>query len=67
MTVRLNGNWTAGGANLQMVDASGRKVADWTGLSNGSLNTELPVLKAGIYQLIATDGKEREATRVIVR
>ncbi len=67
MTVRLNGNWAAGGANLQLVDANGRKVANWTGLSNGSLNTELPVVKAGIYQLIATDGKERTATRVIIR
>lgn len=67
MTVRLNGNWTAGGANLQLVDANGRNVANWTGLSNGSLNTELPVVKAGIYQLIATDGKERTATRVVIR
>ncbi|TXF88879.1 T9SS type A sorting domain-containing protein [Neolewinella aurantiaca] len=67
MTVRLNGNWTAGGASLELVDANGRKVADWTGLSNGSLNTELPVVKAGVYQLIATDGKERKVTRVIVR
>jgi hypothetical protein len=67
MTVRLNGNWSAGGASLQLVDANGRKVADWNGLSNGSLNTELPVLKAGIYQLIATDGKERKTTRLVVR
>lgn len=67
MTVRLNGNWSAEGANLQLVDANGRKVADWTGLSNGSLNTELPVVKAGIYQLIATDGDVRKATRVIIR
>lgn len=67
MTVRLNGNWTAGGANLELVDANGRKVANWNGLGNGSLNTELPVLKAGIYQLIATDGKERQTTRVVVR
>jgi hypothetical protein len=67
MTVRLNGNWTAGGANLQLVDANGRQIANWAGLSNGSLNTELPVVKAGIYQLIATDGKERTTTRVVIR
>lgn len=67
MTVRLNGNWAAGGASLRMVDANGRLVADWTGLSNGSLNTELPVVRAGVYQLIATDGKDRKVTRVVVR
>jgi hypothetical protein len=67
MTVRLSGNWTAGGVNLELIDANGRKVANWNGLSSGSFNTELPVLKAGIYQLIATDGKDRQATRVIVR
>lgn len=67
LTVRLNGNWSAGGASLQLTDINGRKVAAWAGLSNGSLNTELPVLKAGVYQLIATDGQERKATRVVVR
>ncbi|MEM9929168.1 MAG: T9SS type A sorting domain-containing protein [Bacteroidota bacterium] len=67
LTVRLNGPWTANGAALRLVDATGRQVAEWTGLSNGSLNTELPVVKAGVYQLIATDGKERKITRVVVR
>ncbi|MFK8162051.1 MAG: T9SS type A sorting domain-containing protein [Lewinella sp.] len=67
LTVRLNGPWNAGGADLQLLDATGRKVADWNGLSNGSLNTTLPVLRAGVYQLVATDGKERRVTRVVVR
>lgn len=67
LTVRLNGPWTNGGAELQLLDATGRKVAGWNGLSNGSLNTVLPVVQAGVYQLVATDGNERRITRVVVR
>ncbi len=67
MTVRLNGPWTENGAQLRLVDAAGRQVAAWNSLGAGSLNTELPVVKAGVYQLIATDGKERKITRVVVR
>jgi hypothetical protein len=67
LTVRLNGPWTNGGADIQLLDATGRKVADWSGLSNGSINTVLPMLRAGVYQLVATDGKERRITRVVVR
>ena len=67
LTVRLNGPWTNEGANLQLLDAAGRKVADWSGLSNGSLNTTLPVLRSGVYQLVVTDGAERRITRLVVR
>lgn len=67
LTLRLNGPWTSGGADVQLLDATGRKVADWSGLSNGSINTVLPVLRAGVYQLVATDGKERRITRLVVR
>jgi hypothetical protein len=67
LTVRLNGPWTNGGAEIQLLDATGRKIADWNGLSNGSINTVLPVLRAGVYQLVATDGNERRITRVVVR
>lgn len=67
MTVRLNGPWTENGAQLRLVDAAGRQVAEWNSLSNGSLNTELPLVKPGVYQLIAIDGNERKVTRVVVR
>ncbi|WP_052333953.1 T9SS type A sorting domain-containing protein [Neolewinella persica] len=67
LTVQLNGPWTNGGADIQLLDAAGRKVADWNGLSNGSLNTALPVLRSGVYQLVVTDGGERRITRVVVR
>jgi len=65
MTLRLDGEWT--NASVKMVDANGREVANWNNLRNGSLNTELPVVKAGVYQLIATDGKEQQTTRVVIR
>ncbi len=65
MTLRLDGEWT--NATVKMVDATGREVANWNNLRNGSLNTELPVVKAGVYQLIATDGKEQRTTRVVIR
>jgi hypothetical protein len=67
MTVRLNGNWAEGATQLTLVDGTGRIVSEWTGRSNGSLNTDLPVVKAGVYQLIATDGKERRVTRLMVK
>lgn len=65
MTLRLDGEWS--NSSVKMVDANGREVANWNNLRNGSLNTELPVVKAGVYQLIATDGKEQRTTRVVIR
>jgi hypothetical protein len=67
LTVRLNGQWTEGATKLHLVDLAGRQVAEWNGLGNGSVNTELPVMKTGVYQLVATDGKESRTMRVVIR
>jgi hypothetical protein len=67
ITVRLRGEWARGATNLSLFDVGGRMVTEWTKLSKGSFNTELPVLPAGIYQMVATDGTERLTKRVVVR
>ncbi|MTB52839.1 T9SS type A sorting domain-containing protein [Lewinella sp. W8] len=67
LTVRLQGGWAKGATTLTLFDAGGRRVGKWTELSNGSFNTELPALPAGLYQLVATDGTERLTTGVVVR
>ncbi|MDN3633135.1 T9SS type A sorting domain-containing protein [Neolewinella lacunae] len=67
ITIRLNGGWAKGATTLNLYDASGRQVAQWQQQSNGSLNTELPALPAGLYQLVASDGQARETARVLVR
>ncbi|MTB52840.1 T9SS type A sorting domain-containing protein [Lewinella sp. W8] len=67
VTIRLNGGWANEGTTLQLFEAGGRMVAEWTNLSNGSLNMKLPALPAGLYQLVATDGNDRKTTRLVVR
>jgi hypothetical protein len=67
VTIRLNGGWTNEGTTLRLFEAGGRMVAEWPGLSNGSINMKLPALPAGMYQLVATDGDERKTTPIVVR
>ena len=66
LTVRLSGQWGSG-TQIQLLDANGRRVAEWTDLAGGSLNTTLPVVRAGVYQLVATDANDRRVTRVVIR
>lgn len=67
LTIRLGGDWAKGATNIRLVDVAGRLVTEWTNVNTGSLNTELPTLAAGIYQLIASDDRERKAVRLMVR
>ena len=66
LTVNLTGAW-ATGTSLRLVSTTGRLVREWTDLAAGSLNTDLPAVKSGVYQLVATNGKETRTTRVVVR
>ncbi len=67
LTIRLGGDWAKGATNVRLVDVAGRLVTEWTNVNAASLNTELPTLPAGIYQLIASDDIERKAVRLMVR
>lgn len=67
LSIRLSGNWAAESVNGTLLEASGRVVRDWQQLAGTSSSIDLAGVPAGIYQVMMTDGKNRQVQRVVVR
>lgn len=66
LTVRLGNEWNLATASANMFDVSGRQVADFTNLEQGS-KLAVPQLPVGVYTLRLTDGRRNTTTRVVIR
>ncbi|MEL6273899.1 MAG: T9SS type A sorting domain-containing protein, partial [Bacteroidota bacterium] len=68
LTLTLNGDWDGTISSATLVDINGRQMATFSGLTTGSTTLRLPnKLPAGVYQLIATNGNEQQAIRLVIQ